>query len=320
MTDDLRRKRVRRVPRHRVRPVAGHASVRARDADDAARRKLGVLRLSPVAACVPARGLLPGQLGFGDCNLDKALSATQSDGRHRFQSRWARLLEVHAADRQHGRVAGLRSQCGEPSDRRTRLVPSRSASRSTPSPASPTWSTSIAATSRPSRTYCASRSVSRPSFRIWLPDRSCAPANFSSICSPACHADAARRRSAKATLLIGARLFQEVGAGRPHRPCDRSVLRACRRRNDGRRLGAAVPLPVCAADLFRLLRLHRHRARPGACGSASAGRTTSTGPISPASMRDFWRRWHMTLSRFLRDYLYIPLGGSRHGRRARAAI
>ena len=31
------------------------------------------------------------------------------------------------------------------------------------------------------------------------------------------------------------------------------------------------------------------------------------------SLQDFWRRWHMTLSRFLRDYLYIPLGGSRHG-------
>jgi hypothetical protein len=30
-------------------------------------------------------------------------------------------------------------------------------------------------------------------------------------------------------------------------------------------------------------------------------------------MIDFWRRWHMTLSRFLRDYLYIPLGGGRRG-------
>jgi alginate O-acetyltransferase complex protein AlgI len=36
-------------------------------------------------------------------------------------------------------------------------------------------------------------------------------------------------------------------------------------------------------------------------------------PYRAASLRDFWRRWHMTLSRFLRDYLYIPLGGSRHG-------
>lgn len=29
-------------------------------------------------------------------------------------------------------------------------------------------------------------------------------------------------------------------------------------------------------------------------------------PYSAGSMREFWRRWHMTLSRFFRDYLYIP--------------
>jgi len=36
-------------------------------------------------------------------------------------------------------------------------------------------------------------------------------------------------------------------------------------------------------------------------------------PYTATSLQDFWRRWHMTLSRFLRDYLYIPLGGSRNG-------
>lgn len=36
-------------------------------------------------------------------------------------------------------------------------------------------------------------------------------------------------------------------------------------------------------------------------------------PYAARSIVEFWRRWHMTLSRFLRDYLYIPLGGSRHG-------
>ncbi len=36
-------------------------------------------------------------------------------------------------------------------------------------------------------------------------------------------------------------------------------------------------------------------------------------PYRSASIREFWRRWHMTLSRFLRDYLYIPLGGNRLG-------
>ena len=37
-------------------------------------------------------------------------------------------------------------------------------------------------------------------------------------------------------------------------------------------------------------------------------------PYRATSFRDFWRRWHMTLSRYLRDFLYIPLGGNRHGR------
>jgi alginate O-acetyltransferase complex protein AlgI len=37
-------------------------------------------------------------------------------------------------------------------------------------------------------------------------------------------------------------------------------------------------------------------------------------PYFAASIRDFWRRWHMSLSSWLRDYLYIPLGGSRGSR------
>ncbi|RCX16668.1 D-alanyl-lipoteichoic acid acyltransferase DltB (MBOAT superfamily) [Fontibacillus phaseoli] len=36
-------------------------------------------------------------------------------------------------------------------------------------------------------------------------------------------------------------------------------------------------------------------------------------PYKAVSIQDFWRRWHMTLSRFLKDYIYIPLGGNRKG-------
>jgi alginate O-acetyltransferase complex protein AlgI len=36
-------------------------------------------------------------------------------------------------------------------------------------------------------------------------------------------------------------------------------------------------------------------------------------PYLATSLRDFWRRWHMTLSRWLRDYLYIAMGGSKRG-------
>ena len=42
-------------------------------------------------------------------------------------------------------------------------------------------------------------------------------------------------------------------------------------------------------------------------------------PYRATSIIDFWRRWHMTLSRFLRDYLYIPLGGNRAGELRRFA-
>jgi D-alanyl-lipoteichoic acid acyltransferase DltB (MBOAT superfamily) len=36
-------------------------------------------------------------------------------------------------------------------------------------------------------------------------------------------------------------------------------------------------------------------------------------PYAALSVRDFWHRWHITLSRWLRDYVYIPLGGNRRG-------
>lgn len=37
-------------------------------------------------------------------------------------------------------------------------------------------------------------------------------------------------------------------------------------------------------------------------------------PFQAGSVKEFWRRWHMTLSRFLADYIYIPLGGNRKGK------
>lgn len=40
-------------------------------------------------------------------------------------------------------------------------------------------------------------------------------------------------------------------------------------------------------------------------------------PYRSTSIIEFWKRWHMTLSAFLRDYLYIPLGGNRHGKARR---
>ncbi|AQW88379.1 membrane bound O-acyl transferase, MBOAT family [Campylobacter pinnipediorum subsp. caledonicus] len=37
-------------------------------------------------------------------------------------------------------------------------------------------------------------------------------------------------------------------------------------------------------------------------------------PYKALDIQDFWRRWHMTLSRFLKDYVYIPLGGNKNGK------
>lgn len=42
-------------------------------------------------------------------------------------------------------------------------------------------------------------------------------------------------------------------------------------------------------------------------------------PYKATSIVEFWRRWHMTLSRFLRDYVYVPLGGNRKGKSRRYA-
>ena len=36
-------------------------------------------------------------------------------------------------------------------------------------------------------------------------------------------------------------------------------------------------------------------------------------PYRRRNLQEFWRHWHMTLTRFLRDYVYIPLGGNRRG-------
>ena len=41
--------------------------------------------------------------------------------------------------------------------------------------------------------------------------------------------------------------------------------------------------------------------------------TNFNSPYQATSIIDFWRRWHMTLSSFFRDYVYIPLGGNRKG-------
>ena len=67
------------------------------------------------------------------------------------------------------------------------------------------------------------------------------------------------------------------------------------------------------ADLFRFFRLLRHGDRDRAhVRNQIAGQFLLA--LRARNVIEFWRRWHITLSRFLRDYLYIPLGGNRRGR------
>ena len=93
--------------------------------------------------------------------------------------------------------------------------------------------------------------------------------------------------------------------------------------------------PIADAAFAQLPTATSRRAAPGSARSPSRCRSTSTSPATATwrsasrsmlgfrlpenfdrpytsrSVTEFWRRWHMTLSRWFRDYVYIPLGGSR---------
>jgi alginate O-acetyltransferase complex protein AlgI len=91
---------------------------------------------------------------------------------------------------------------------------------------------------------------------------------------------------------------------------------AASRQNGGVRARVVWRAGLHLAAVFRLLGLFRHGDRRGfAVRRALAAEFAS--PYQAASTIEFWRRWHMTLSRFLRDYLYFPLGGNRKGARRR---
>ena len=76
----------------------------------------------------------------------------------------------------------------------------------------------------------------------------------------------------------------------------------------------AATLAFSRADLLRFRRLLDHRDRGGAVPRLRMPDNFRF-PYAAVGFSDFWRRWHITLSSWLRDYLYIPLGGNRHGAR-----
>jgi len=67
----------------------------------------------------------------------------------------------------------------------------------------------------------------------------------------------------------------------------------------------ASGIPCCSIRQFVVFL--RSYTRSISSREIGCSRTSST------SLQDFWRRWHVTLSFWLRDYLYVPLGGSRRG-------
>ena len=114
---------------------------------------------------------------------------------------------------------------------------------------------------------------------------------------PLAHRDrASRRRSSSATTC------RQPRRARLRQPRALLVARVrCRR------------LRLRRSDLLRLLRLHATSPSAARSSSATSSRENFDAPYLAANLQDFWHRWHISLSTWLRDYLYVPLGGSRGG-------
>ena len=107
-----------------------------------------------------------------------------------------------------------------------------------------------------------------------------------------------------------------------HRPRQEGADRQRRRRSGRPDLRACRPpsstprTPGSASSATRCRSTSTSPATPtwrsaSAGCSASVSRRTSAGRTSPTRVQEFWRRWHMSLSTWFRDYLYVPLGGNR---------
>ena len=81
---------------------------------------------------------------------------------------------------------------------------------------------------------------------------------------------------------------------------------------------SARPMPgwarlFYAADLFRFRRLFRHGDRARAHARFPTEGKFQLRRYISQSLTEFWRRWHISLTTWIRDYLYMPLGGDRRG-------
>ena len=249
------------------------------------------------------------------CARNAASTPSQGDracpaGAHRLdvhQSDAARLLQVfQLRRRQHQRVwrMAIGSRCAAARHRTARHAAARHQLLHVP-----VDELRHRRLSRRRHAPCAASSTSPASWRCsrnWWPGRSSASRRWPTSCARA----RTRRRSSRA-----ASRSSRVGLAKKvllANPCgkvadlafDAGSLAPARRlvRRDGLR----VP------DLLRLQRLLRHGDRPRADARLRVPEELRS-PYLSQSITEFWRRWHISLSTWLRDYLYVPLGGNRKG-------
>ena len=188
---------------------------------------------------------------------------------------------------------------------RTSCCPS--ASRSSRSWRSRTSSTRTAASSCPRRSR-GSRS-SRRSSRISSPARSCARASCSR--SSSVRATRGGSTSSRAFFLIVSGLFLKVVIANHLATHIVDEVFAAPNRHSS--LEVLVGVYGYAVQIFADFCGYTNIAIGIALLLGFEFPQNFASPYTAVSLQDFWRRWHMTLSRWLRDYLYIPLGGNRKG-------
>jgi hypothetical protein len=115
------------------------------------------------------------------------------------------------------------------------------------------------------------------------------------------------------------RAFFLIGTGPLHEGRDRELPGSEHRRRGVRRSRTSTRRSRCSWGSTRTpcrstptSSVHEHRDRIALVLGFQFPQNFDA-PYAATSITDFWRRWHMTLSRWLRDYLYIPLGGNRGG-------
>ncbi len=159
-----------------------------------------------------------------------------------------------------------------------------------------------------SRRSCSSSASSRS----WWPARSCAPASSCRRCRAGVACTPARSTRACGSSWSG--FFLKMVCA------DNLAVYVDEYWERGDRDGADACFALWLALMFSgqifadFAGYSTHRARARLPARATASRINFNAPYLAGSFKNFWERWHITLSSWLRDYLYVPLGGNRGSR------